>query len=641
MCGINGCIIKKSTPYNLLDRINKMNQSLLHRGPDDQGTHISLFWTDFSFAFGQARLSIVDLSPAGHQPMFYSKDTGAFNENFHPNDSHDLSIVFNGEIYNYSELRKELEDLGYIFATHSDTEIILAWYLAWGTDAVKKFNGMWAFCLHDASKDIFYCSRDRFGKKPFYYYESSDEFIFSSEIKWILEHSELGINKKENINPEALDFYFTVGYIPAPITIYKNIRKLEAWENLIIRNTDGKLEFERSHYYEIPDFAPEENRERLIQEWKELLADAVKIRMFSADVPVGAFLSGGLDSSSVVAEMTKHTEKSKLHTFSVGFEWRYDETPYIDIVKNAFGTNHHHAYFIETDFEKILEHISFNYDEPFGDYSSFPTTFVSELARKDVTVALSWDGGDEIFGGYMMHKVAAQMEYLYILPVALRRFFSKYIPETRNNLSLLSKLKEAFRVSLFPKEDFYAELGGSTLYRPESYKLWTRMRLRYLLKKNNGSFTQSIIDFDLLYNTIPDNFLVKVDRASMTHSLEVRNPFLDYRFVELARRIPVKWKVTTNKTKILMRDIIAGIVPDAIVSRPKQGFEPPIAEWILGDVYIASMKKWLEELYSQGILSSEWYSFYKDSVFSGNNQVFNVFKIKLFLLLKWKKQWIK
>lgn len=328
-----------------------------------------------------------------------------------------------------------------------------------------------------------------------------------------------------------------------------------------------------------------------MQEGKDLLADAVKIRMFSADVPVGAFLSGGLDSSSVVAEMTKHTEKSKLHTFSVGFEGRYDETPYIDIVKDAFGTNHHHAYFREADFEKILETISYHYDEPFGDYSNFPTTFVSELARKYVTVSLSGDGGDEIFGGYMMHKVAAQMEYLYAFPLALRKLFSKIIPATSNNLSLLSKLREAFRVSTFPKCEFYAELGGSTLYRPESYKKWTREKLTYLLEKNNGNFTQSIIDFDLLFNTIPDNFLVKVDRASMAHSLEVRSPFLDYRFVELARRIPVKWKVSTNKTKIIMRDIIEGIVPDAIVNRPKQGFEPPIADWILGETYIAAMKQ--------------------------------------------------
>jgi asparagine synthase (glutamine-hydrolysing) len=243
----------------------------------------------------------------------------------------------------------------------------------------------------------------------------------------------------------------------------------------------------------------------------------------------------------------------------------------------------------------------------------------------------------------MMHKVAAQMEYLYALPLATASFFLEVY--SRNEKQSLSSSPSSKRLSEYRssrKKTSMRNSEASTLYRPESYKSWTRTRAEISYwRRIMEAFTQSIIDFDLLYNTIPDNFLVKVDRASMTHSLEVRSPFLDYRFVELARRIPVKWKVTTNKTKILMRDIIAGIVPDTIVSRPKQGFEPPIAEWILGDAYIASMKKWLEELFSQGILSTEWYSFYKDSVFSGNNQVFNVFKIKLFLLLKWQKQWIK
>ena len=265
---------------------------------------------------------------------------------------------------------------------------------------------------------------------------------------------------------------------------------------------------------------------------------------------------------------------------------------------------------------------------------------MSELARKDVTVALSGDGGDEIFGGYMMHKVACQMEYLYALPLCVRRFFSKVIPRTANNLSHFSKLREAFRVACFPKADFYAELGGSTLYRPESYKKWTREKLTYLLERNHGDFTQSIIDFDLMYNTIPDNFLVKVDRASMSHSLEVRSPFLDYRFVELARRIPVKWKVTARRTKIIMRDIIQDIVPNAIVNRGKQGFEPPIADWILEETYIQALRDGLESLHTEGYLSEEWYIFYRDTVFSLHNQVYNVFKIKLFLLLKWREQWI-
>lgn len=641
MCGINGFIVRKNDSIDLVWRIGEMNQSLSHRGPDDSGDAILEFSEDFAASLWQARLSIIDLSIRGHQPMFYTHGFGASNERFEMQNEWEYSIVFNGEIYNYQDVRKELEWLGYTFSTGSDTEIILASYHAWGKESVHKWNGMWSLCLFDKKKNEFFCSRDRFGKKPFYYFLDNDRFLFSSEIKGLLVHPEITINTAENIQQDALDFYFTTGYIPAPLTIYKNVSKLEAWKNMTIRVENNKLVSESYSYYEIPEFAPEDDRDALIAEWKTLLADAVKIRMFSADVPVGAFLSGGLDSSSVVAEMTKYTDKSKLHTFSIGFEWRYDETPYINIVKDAFGTNHHHEYFKEEDFERLLAIIPHHYDEPFGDYSNFPTTFVSELARKYVTVSLSWDGWDEIFGGYMMHKVAHQMWYLYALPSFLRKALYALVPATSNNLSLLSKLKEALRVASFPKEDFYAELGGSTLYRPESFKKWTREKLRYLLIKNHWNFVQTIIDFDLLYNTIPDNFLVKVDRASMSQSLEIRSPFLDYRFVELARRIPTKWKVSISKTKIIMRDIIAGIVPDAIVNRGKQGFEPPIADWILRADYTDEIKTGLESLFQENILSQEWYEFYKTRVFAENNQVYNVFKIKLFLLLRWKAHWIK
>lgn len=639
MCGINGFIVAKESSFNPNERIESMNRTLSHRGPDDTGVGFFDISENFVWAFWQARLSIIDLSLRGHQPMYYTHGFGASNDRFEKQENWEYSIIFNGEIYNYADIRQELESLGYTFSTQSDTEVILASYHAWGQDAVHKWNGMWAICLFDKIKNQVFCSRDRLGKKPFYYFQDATHFIFSSEIKGILEHTELGINTAQNIDSEAIDFYFTTGYIPAPRTIYKTIKKLQAGENMILSFEANQIVLNHSRYYEIPSFVPEYNRDVLVEDWKNLLADAVKIRMFSADVPVGAFLSGGLDSSSVVAEMTKHTDKSKLHTFSIGFEGRYDETPYINIVKDAFGTNHHHEYFTEEKFRELIDIIPYHYDEPFGDYSNFPTTFVSALARKYVTVSLSGDGWDEIFWGYMMHKVARQMEYLYRLPTFLKKILHTIIPATSNNLSLLSKLKEALRVATFPKEDFYAELWGSTLYRPESYKIWTREKLKYLLEKNNGDFVQTIIDFDLLYNTIPDNFLVKVDRASMSQSLEVRSPFLDYRFVEFARRIPTKWKVSTSRTKILMRDIIRGIVPDTIVNRGKQGFEPPIDKWIIS--YMGEIVSWLESLYERHIISEEWYHFYKHTVLKENNQVFNVFKIKLFLLIKWKDRWIQ
>ncbi len=640
MCGINGFISKTLSSGEMFERINKMNQALHHRGPDDTGADIFSLRDGFQAALGQARLSIIDLSPRGHQPMYYTHGHWASNDRFEKQEHYDLAITFNGEIYNYLDVKKELTEAGYAFTTGSDTEVILASYHYWWDKCVEKWNGMWALVLLDMRDGSVFVSRDRLGKKPLYYYLDGERFVFSSELKGILSHEDLTLAKKENINPEAIDFFFTTGYIPAPHTIYKNVKKLEAWHNMLLQFMDGKIVMTDSMYYEIPDFTPSDDRMKLIEDGRNLLEDAVKIRMFSADVPVWAFLSWWLDSSTVVALMTHHVEKEKLHTFSIGFDGKYDETPYVDIVKDAFGTLHHHEYFREGDFEKMIDTIAYHYDEPFWDYSSFPTTFVSRLAREHVTVSLSWDGGDEVFGWYMMHQIAAQMEILYRLPLFVRKFFAKIIPATSNNLSLLSKLREAFRVSTFPKEDFYAELGGSTLYRPESYKAWTREKLRYLLAKNRGNFVETIINFDLLYNTIPDNFLVKVDRASMSQSLEVRSPFLDYRFIKYARTIPTKWKVNTRKTKILMRDIIAPLVPRAIVSRGKKWFEPPITQWILSEKYTSELNTGLEELYSLGIISTEWYEFYRDHALVSDNQVYNVFKIKLFLLNRWKKRWI-
>ena len=356
MCGINGFLKQNISGNNAKRLLEQMNTTIEHRGPDDHGIFMRQNDT-ITLGLGQDRLSIVDLSPAGHQPMFYSRASGAHSASFHPSDDQSLALVFNGEIYNFADLKTELQSLGYTFSTHSDTEVIFASYLEWGTDCVNRFNGMWAFALYDEKKDILFCSRDRFGKKPFYYFHDGRDFIFSSEIKGILVH-----NIPREIDPEAIDFYFTTGFIPAPWSIYKSVRKIEAGHNLII-NTKT-LEIQNERYYEIPEYTPTYDRNALIQEGKSLLEDATKIRMF-ADVPVGAFLSGGLDSSSVVAEMTKFVKKENLHTFSIGFEGKYDETPYITVVKDAFGTNHHHEYFKEKDFEGMIDGIQHFYDEPF------------------------------------------------------------------------------------------------------------------------------------------------------------------------------------------------------------------------------------------------------------------------------------
>lgn len=634
MCGINGFFtIGDKDDKALTTILDSMNQAIHHRGPDDAWTYI-IHEKNTCIWLAQVRLSIIDLSAWGHQPMMYDKALGASNEKTKLHQTDSASIVFNGEIYNYQEIKDQLLAKWYVFTSKSDTEVILASYMEWGEQCVQHFNGFRAFVLYDKAKQILFCSRDRLGVKPLYYFISNNAFVFSSEIKGILQYPNLAVATIENIDPEAVDFYLTTGFIPAPRTIYKNIRKLEAAHSMMIAINDQGITSNISRHYEIPAYKPTFDKQQLIDEWRQLLEDSVKIRMFTSDVPVWAFLSGGLDSSSVVAEMTKRVPREKLNTFSIWFEGKYDETPYIDIVKKEFGTNHHHAYFEEKNFEALLETISYYYDEPFGDYSNFPTMFVSELAKKDVTVSLSGDGWDEIFGGYMMHQVAAQMEIIRQIPRVLRKILYRIVPQTQDNLSMVSKIKEALRVSLLDPALFYAEIGWSTLYKPDIYKKRTSDKLRYLLDKSGGDYTQAIIDFDLCYNTLADNFLVKVDRASMSHALEVRSPFLDRRWIEWSRKVPTKWKVTWNKTKILMRDIITDIVPKAIINRSKKWFQPPIDKRILDPQYSVKLYSSLDNLSKIGIVSAERYSFYASMVFTHNNSAYNTYKIRLLLLDK-------
>ena len=673
MCWINW-FIKTTNQQQSENLIKNMNQAIIHRGPDDNWWCLKIISDDNRWSkivwLWQVRLSIIDLSDAGFQPMFYDKNVGCFSQKHNPQALEEIGeksirIVFNGEIYNYQEIRWDLINKWYNFSSNSDTEVILASYLERWQDCVSRFNGMRAFALYDPAKQELFCSRDRLGKKPFYYYFDGSQFIFSSEIKGILEHKELKINIKENIDSEALDFYFTMGYIPSPWTIYKNIKKLEARHSLKLKIENWKLKITEGCYYEIPEYKPINNKQALLEEGKKLLEESVKIRMFTSDVPVWAFLSWWLDSSSVVAEMRKHITPSypskiegrkestssileedgrskNLHTFSIGFEGKkYDESHYVHIVEKAFGTKHHHEYFREKDFERMIDDISFYYDEPFADYSNFPTRFVCELAKKDVTVSLSGDGGDEIFGGYMMHQVGAQMTIIRKLPRCLRQILYYAAPKTSNNLSIFSKIKEAFRVSLLPPEKFYASVGWSTLYKPEIYKKRTEEKFTEILKATHGNFTQAMIDFDFFYNTLADNFLVKTDRASMAQPMEIRSPFLDIRWIERGRKTPTKWKVNRRKTKILMREIIKDIVPDEIIHRSKQGFEPPIKDWILQEKYMKEIQSWIEVLTKNSILSSQWKEFYENQVFTQNNSVFNVYKVKLFLLIKWYEKWVQ
>ena len=630
MCGINGFNFSHKT------KIAAMNKAISHRGPDGKG-----FYCDSknNISLAQVRLAIVDLTNAGLQPMWYHKSCGASSQKFNSQNisKSKLNMVFNGEIYNYIEVREELKKNGYTFSTQSDSEVILAAYNCWGRECVHKFNGMWAFCIHDMKKKELFCSRDRLGVKPFYYYNQDGKFIFSSELKGILAHSDLKINRKENLSHEAIQLYFSLHFIPAPLTIYSNVFKLKAGHN-IIYDLKKKCIKELYQYYTLPNFKPNKNYKLLVSRGKRLLKSATTLRM-RADVPVGAFLSGGVDSSSVVGEMKTLTDSSKLHTFSIGFEGKdYDETPYINIVKNKFKTIHHHKYFKQKDFERLVNQYTQAFDEPFGDYSGFSALFVSKLAKEFVTVSLSGDGGDEIFGGYNMHLMGKRIDTMRYVPKFLRNIGSK-VPAKKNLNSFISlySLKKALELSMQDKSLFYAKLLEDERYKPKVFRKWSQENLLFALKKGDNNMSEGLRIYDLLFNSLADNFLTKVDRASMWYGLEVRSPFLDYRFAEFAQTIPNKHKVDLLNTKKLLKEMSKEVLPSEILNRSKQGFTPPIQHWILDTKYQKDLKKvvpFLEEV------DYKLAQYFNSKVLLENNKVYNDDKIRLFIFAKWYEKYI-
>jgi asparagine synthase (glutamine-hydrolysing) len=542
-------------------------------------------------------------------------------------------IVYNGEIYNFKELKEELLEKGYKFKSKTDTEVLLASYLEWGFECVKRFNGMWSFCIYDPRRNILFCSRDRLGQKPFYYYYYEDKFIFSSELKGILEHKELKLNRIRNLNYQAIKLYFSLGFIPSPYSIYKNVYKLEARENLIFDLKNKKIK--KWYYYEFPNFEPVYNKNLLIKRGREILNDAVRLRMI-ADVPIGAFLSGGIDSTTIVGEMKNFTPLTNLNTFSIGFHGVFDESNFISIAKNEFKTQHHHHFFKKGDFKELIDKFSFIYDEPFADYSGFPTYKVSELAKKNVKVCLSGDGGDEIFGGYKRYKSFYRIEKMQTIPERLMKLFFKFIPKK-------FILEKDFMKMVYFFKDISSRIISKYSYAPDIYRKWLFKRFSQIFKDSGGSFTNLMINLDLFFNTLGDNFLVKVDRASMNNGLEVRSPFLDYRFIEFSTKIPLKWKVNLFNTKILLKNIAKDKVPKEIINRKKQGFVPPLKKWIIEDDKI-NFNSILNKIFKDKIIQKPLFNYLK-KILSNSDKSFKQFttkyKIRLFLFYKWVNFWIK
>ncbi len=548
-----------------------MTDAMTHRGPDDAGYEV---YRDAaaSIGFGQRRLSILDLSPLGHQPMHFN----------------DFTVDFNGEIYNFKEIRKELEEKGYEFKSWSDTEVILKGYHCWGLDVVQKFIGMFAIALYDRARQEVIFIRDRAGVKPLYYYRKDDVLLFGSELKALYQHPAF----EKKIDTNALALFLQFSYIPAPHTIFHNTHKLLPGHMLVL---NLKTKEERLHkYWDVVDHYNKPKisitDEDAIEQTDKLLKSAYEYRMV-ADVPVGIFLSGGYDSSSVAALLqTGRTEKLK--TFTIGFnENEFNEAPEAKKIANHLGTDHTEWYLTANEAAGVLQHLPEIYDEPFADNSTVPTVLVSQLARKQVTVALSADGGDEIFGGY--NKFNQAEKYTTKLPVALQSMLSgtmslinpEHIPYFNRQYNFSTRYEKMRQI--WKSHDPVAAVKYISQYitekEVESFlgKPFDRYHTYFedgnKLEHNDG-ITNRLLAID--YKTfLVDNNLVKVDRATMSVSLEGREPMLDHRVIEYLAQLPSSFKIRGGVNKWLLKQVVHRYIPKELMERPKRPFIAPLMVW--------------------------------------------------------------
>jgi asparagine synthase (glutamine-hydrolysing) len=542
MCGIVGV-------YGLSDQslIKKMSNKIIHRGPDDEG-----YYVDDSISLGMRRLSIIDLQ-TGKQPIF--------------NEDGSIVVVYNGEIYNFRELKKELESKGHRFYTNTDTEVIVHAYEEYGYGFVSRFNGMFAFALWNSDKKELILARDRLGIKPLYYTFSDGKFFFASEIKSILEYEEI----ERDVDKVALANYFTLRYVPAPRTMFKSIFKVEPGHLIVLR--DG--EFRKEKYWDL-HYSPINADETYIAEKVlKMLKESVKRRLI-ADVPLGAFLSGGIDSSTIVALMSQLMDEP-VKTFSVGFEGaEYDETPYARIIAEKFETDHHEI-FVDIDQIDLLPKIVYHFDEPLADPAAIPTLLISELARKKVKVVLTGEGGDEAFGGYE--------KYLHELKMFSR--LSKLPKIARVLNSSIANLLNKRRLALY--FSFVAAKGSQV----ESYTFrlrnmdWGSMWIVKTCFDDQRDYISNMLYYDIKY-WLPDDLLMKVDKMSMAKSLEARVPYLDHEFLSFAYNIPT-WIKLGNDGKYALKKAVSGLLPKEIIYREKHGFDVPISKWLREDHELLQM----------------------------------------------------
>ncbi len=625
MCGICGYInlskgrLEASVLHNM---VNTMH----HRGPDSQG----YFEDQENQVFlGHARLSIIDISDSGKQPMYLDN----------------LTIVLNGEVYNYREIKEELVSKGHSFKSSSDTEVVLHAFKEWGSDCVRRFIGMYAFAIYNSDTQKITLFRDRAGVKPLYYYFDGQAFIFGSELKVFHQNP---LFKKE-LDFDALGLYMKFGYIPTPYCVFKNTHKLDQGSYLVF--DIKKASFEIHRYWDLKSFylKPKLNisYEEALEETERIMTSAFQYRMV-ADVPVGVFLSAGFDSTCVSALIQKGMT-DKLRTFTIGFESGNNEAPMAKEIAHYLGTDHSEHYCSEEDALRIVKDLPYYYDEPFADSSAIPNILVSQIARQHVKVALSADGGDEVFAGYNGYDFYMKgNRFTKLIPIFLRKPVGGLI-RSSSSLAHDSKTKKRLRIIsdvVKSSDDISISLTNALINNEYDCR-------------NNDFFTKRIIDLPSVYieenqdmtllsrllycdylQYMQDDILVKVDRSSMSVSLEGRNPILDHRIVEFAAQLPDEFKYNRGVKKRILKDIVYKYIPRELIDKPKTGFSVPLTKWLDNslsdylDYYLSNTK-----VNYYGVLNSDFVKAMLTS-YRKNNKALNNDVWRILQLQMWFELWM-
>lgn len=578
MCGICG--------YISLKRVNKkvfasMNDSMIHRGPDDSGLE-QFQVEEYQVGFAQRRLSILDLSKLGHQPMYSASGNSL--------------ITYNGEIYNFQEVKKVLNKKGVVFKSQCDTEVILEAYEEYGEECVNLFNGMFAFALFDFRRKCIFLARDRFGKKPLYYFYSYAEktFVFSSTLQPIMNFP--GFRKQ--INKEALYQYFYYGYISEPDSIFEEVYKLEPGSVLTLEIDSFSLN--KHYYWNVYEAYSKASGERFESydlaksSLKNVLVKAVERRLI-ADVPLGTFLSGGIDSTLVTA-IAQTVSNQRINTYSIGFsDKKYDESAYAEEISRYIGTNHHQFIVSEEDLFQMIDELPLYYDEPFSDSSQLPSMMVSRMAKTDITVAITGDGGDELFCGYAGYDSLLKMEKY--------KKFARFLYPVRNNKFIQEKVSTRLLSVICAANDSGCQWTSIALKRLIDRMLITGVEnVKYdegrLDQKDNIQIRRMLLDMSTY---LPGDILHKMDRASMKYSLESRCPILDYKVAELSFQIPHQFKYRNGEKKYIMKDLTYEYVPKTLLDRPKKGFSVPLKKLLCID----STKKELDKYTSRNFVNRQ------------------------------------